>query len=79
MVSNVLALISCLLGIETIVDIIGLAKKIDTTLIVEMLVEIPIVSKIDVSKIVVCKTSEEGRIYSLVDEILDISVNDVMS
>ena len=59
---------------ETIVEIVGLAAKIDTALIVEMLVEISVVSKIIVSKIV-----KEGRIYSSVDEVLDTSVNDMLS
>ena len=69
---------------ETIVDIIGLAAKTDTALTVEMLVEIPIVSKIDVSKTIVSKTDisnivEEGRVYNLVDEVEVTSVNVVLS
>ena len=68
---------------ETIVEILGLATKIDTTLI-EVVVKIHIVSKIDVSKIVVSKTNvsntfEEGRVYSLVDEVFDTLVDVVLS
>ena len=69
---------------EAIADIIGLAAKIDTALTVEILEEILVVAKIDVSKIVVSKIDfsiivEEGRVYNLVDEVLDTSVNDVLS
>ena len=42
---------------ETIVEIVGLAKKID----IALTVEITVVAKNDVSKIIVSKTIEEGR------------------
>ena len=74
MVLIILALISFLLGMETIVDIIGLVTKIDTTLIVGIIVEIHVVAKIDVSI-----TIEKGRVYSLVDDVLDTLVNDILS
>ena len=94
MVSTTLALIACVPRIEIIVEIIGLAVKIDSELIVEMLVEVLEESKIDVFKINVSKidvsiknvfkitmpnTVEEGRVYSLVDEVEVTSVNDVLS
>ena len=66
-----------------------LAKKIDTTLIVEVSEESKIevfkidVSKIDVStidvlKIVVLNTIEEKRVCSSVDEVEITSINDVL-
>ena len=69
---------------ETIVEIVGLAVKIDISLIVEILVGVPIKAKIDVSKTVVSKidvliTVDEGRVCSLDDEVLGTSVNDVLS
>ena len=72
----------------------GLAININTAFIVEMLVEVPEeskievfkidVSKIDVStidvfKIVVPNMVEERRVCSLVDEVEVTSVNDVLS
>ena len=48
----------------------GLATKIDTTLIVEVLVK----AKIDVPK-----TIEEGRVYNSIDEVVDTSINNVLS
>ena len=69
LVSNILELIAFLLGMETIVEIVGLAAKIDTALI-ELAIQIPEVSKTDVSK-----TVEEGRTYSSVVEVLVTSIN----
>ena len=80
MVSIFLALISCLLGKETIVDIIGLDAKVDTTLIVEIpAVRKIVVFKIDVSKTNVANTIEEGRVCNSVDEVEVTSINDVLS
>ena len=60
--------------IETIVDILGLATKIDIVLIEGILAEIPIESKIGVAKTVVLKTNvskidvansiEKGRVHN---------------
>lgn len=55
---------------ETIVEMVGLTTKIDTALIVKIIVVgIPNVAKIYV----------EGRACSSVDEVLGTSVNDVLS
>jgi len=77
------------LGIEIIVDILGLAIKIDTALIEGILTKIPEESKIDLAKTIVLKTNlfkidatnliEEGRVYNSVDEVEDTSFKDVLS
>ena len=55
---------------KTIVGIVELTKKVDTTLIAEIpIVEIPRVTKIDV----------EGSACFLVDEVLVTLVNEVLS
>ena len=69
---------------ETIVEIVGLAIKIDIAFIVEILVGVPIKAKIEISKTITSKTDalitiEEGRVYSLVDEVFGTSVSDVLS
>ena len=69
---------------ETIVEIVGLAVKIDIALIVEILVGVPIKAKTDVFKNFVSKNDvliivEEGRVYSSKDEVLATSFNDVLS
>ena len=54
-------------GMETIVEIVGLVEKVDTTLIAE----IPIVEILGVTKIDV-----EGSVGCSVDEVLVTSVNE---
>ena len=78
MVSTILALIACVLGMEKIVEIVGLVAKIDTALI-EVVVKIPVVSIICVSKIDVSNIVEKGRVCSLIDEVEVTSVNFVLS
>lgn len=59
-----------MLGMETIVEIVGLSEKVDIVLIVKIpMVEIPRVTKIDV----------EGSDYCLVDEVLFTLINEVLS
>ena len=59
-----------MLRMETIIEMVGLATKVDTILIVEILVvEIPSVDK----------TNEEGSVFYLVDEVLDTLVNVVLN
>ena len=79
-----MALISCVLGKEAIVEIVALSVKTDIALIVEILVGVPIKAKIDVSKTIMSKTDvliivQEGRFCRLVDEVLGTSVNDFLS
>ena len=67
MVSTILALANCMAGIETIVEKVGLAEKVDIVLIAK--VEITKVTKIDV----------EGSATYSVDEVADTLVNVVLS
>ena len=67
-----------------IVEIVGLAIKIDIAFIVEILIGVPIKANIEISKTIVSKTDalitiEEGRVCSLVDEVFGTSVSDVLS
>ena len=54
-----------MLGIETILEIVGVAKNVDTSLIEE----IPYVTKID----------GEGIVDFSVDEVLVTSINEILS
>ena len=70
MVSTVLALVICMLKIEIMVEMVGLAKKVDIVLIAEVeTIELVEVTKIDV----------EGSVFCSVDEVFDTSVNVVLS